>query len=211
MQLVQIVLIGVLSEEAQVGGKLGFTTGLAVGLLAGSRAGRGLYDKSAATATAVVNDPRVRQGATTALHKAGDAGSSVAGAAARKIKQRKQDKEASAEAGGEENGDAGDGAHAGRLNGWHWRHTSHGEDASTGHHAHGWQRHGPGARGLGGHARDQGAGGGFRALREGIAGITHHHGDHGSATASGNGRHPAASAPSAQPRPMTRPDQSESG
>ncbi|HTJ72508.1 MAG TPA: hypothetical protein VL551_33530 [Actinospica sp.] len=68
--------------------KLGFAAGLAVGLLAGSRAGRGLYDKSAAAASAVVRDPRVRSGASTALHKAGSAGSSVAGAAARKVKNR---------------------------------------------------------------------------------------------------------------------------
>jgi hypothetical protein len=163
----------------------------------------------------VVNDPRVRRGANTALHKASDAGSSVAGAAARKVKQRKQDKEASADAGGEGHGDAADGAHAGRLNGWHWRHASPGEDAAGSHHGHTWQRHGPGA---GGHGREQG-GGGFRALREGIAGITHHHGDHdhGSAQASANGQastnghYPAASAPSAQPRPTTRPGESESG
>lgn len=68
-----------------MGAKLGFTAGLAVGLLAGSRAGRGLYDRTAAAATSVVHDPRVRRGASTALHKAGDAGSTVAGAAARKV------------------------------------------------------------------------------------------------------------------------------
>ena len=68
--------------------KLGFAAGLAVGLLAGSRAGRGLYDRSASAASAVVHDPRVRSGATSALHKAGSAGSSVAGSAARKVKGR---------------------------------------------------------------------------------------------------------------------------
>jgi hypothetical protein len=76
------------SEEAQVSAKLGFAAGLAVGLLVGSRAGRGLYDRSVATASAVVHDPRVRSGATSAVHKAGSAGSSVAGAAARKVKNR---------------------------------------------------------------------------------------------------------------------------
>jgi hypothetical protein len=91
------------SEEAQVSAKLGFAAGLAVGLLAGSRAGRGLYDKSAAAASAVVKDPRVRSGASNALHKAGDAGSSVAGAAARRVKNRgKADGE-------DESADAGDG------------------------------------------------------------------------------------------------------
>jgi len=71
-----------------VSAKLGFAAGLAVGLLAGSRAGRGLYDRSASAASAVVHDPRVRSGATSALHKAGSAGSSVAGSAARKVKGR---------------------------------------------------------------------------------------------------------------------------
>jgi hypothetical protein len=71
-----------------VSAKLGFAAGLAVGLLAGSRAGRGLYDRSVSAANSVVHDPRVRNGATSALHKAGDAGSSVAGAAARKVKSR---------------------------------------------------------------------------------------------------------------------------
>lgn len=68
--------------------RLGFAAGLAVGLLAGSRAGRGLYDRSASAASAVVHDPRVRSGATSVLHKAGSAGSSVAGSAARKVKAR---------------------------------------------------------------------------------------------------------------------------
>jgi hypothetical protein len=71
-----------------VSAKLGFAAGLAVGLLAGSRAGRGLYDRSASAASAVVHDPRVRGGATSVLHKAGSAGSSVAGSAARKVKGR---------------------------------------------------------------------------------------------------------------------------
>jgi hypothetical protein len=79
---------GLGSEEAQVSAKLGFAAGLAVGLLAGSRAGRGLYDRSASAASAVVHDPRVRSGATSALHKAGSAGSSVAGSAARRVKGR---------------------------------------------------------------------------------------------------------------------------
>jgi hypothetical protein len=126
------------SEEAQVSGKLGFTTGLAVGLLAGSRAGRGLYDRSAAAATAVVNDPRVRRGASTALHKAGSAGSSVAGAAARKVKHRNDSGDGDTKAGAA----AGTGADAGAV--------SDGECHS----------------------------GGFRALREGIAGIGHHIGHH---------------------------------
>jgi hypothetical protein len=71
-----------------VSAKLGFAAGLAAGLLAGSRAGRGLYDRSAAAASAVVHDTRVRRGASTALQKVGNAGSSVAGAAARKVKNR---------------------------------------------------------------------------------------------------------------------------
>lgn len=81
--------------------KLGFAAGLAVGLLVGSRAGRGLYDRSVATASAVVHDPRVRSGATSVVHKAGSAGSSAAGAAARKVKNR-------GKSGGE--GDAADGS-----------------------------------------------------------------------------------------------------
>ena len=102
----QIVLIGLLSEEAQMSAKLGFAAGLAVGVLAGSRAGRGIYDRSAAAASAVVHDPRVRSGASSALHRAGSAGSTVAGAAARKVtgkgKGNGQDGEKSAEgAGGE--------------------------------------------------------------------------------------------------------------
>lgn len=68
-------------------GKVGFAAGLCVGLLAGSRAGRGLYDRSAATASALMHDPRVRQGATTAAHRAGEAGSAVANAAARQVKR----------------------------------------------------------------------------------------------------------------------------
>ena len=103
----QIVLIGLLSEEAQMSAKLGFAAGLAVGVLAGSRAGRGIYDRSAAAASAVVHDPRVRSGASSALHRAGSAGSTVAGAAARKVtgkgKGKGQDGEKGAEgAGGEE-------------------------------------------------------------------------------------------------------------
>ncbi|HEX4788920.1 MAG TPA: hypothetical protein VH372_10695 [Actinospica sp.] len=107
--------------------KLGFTTGLAVGLLAGSRAGRGLYDRAAAAATAVVNNPRVRRGASTALHKTGEASSSVAGAAARKVKQRAHNDDTDAEPGA-------------------------GASAAGACHS----------------------GGGFRALREGIAGLGHH-------------------------------------
>ena len=85
--------------------KLGFVAGLAVGVLAGSRAGRGLYDRTASAASAVVRDPRVRSGATTVMHKAGDAGSSVAGAAARKVKSRgKADGDPAEDAEG--NGDA---------------------------------------------------------------------------------------------------------
>lgn len=85
--------------------KLGFAAGLAVGVLAGSRAGRGLYDKSAAAASAVVHDPRVRSGASSALHRAGSAGSTVAGAAARKVtgkgKGPKEEGEGEGEGGGE--------------------------------------------------------------------------------------------------------------
>ena len=68
--------------------RLGFAAGLAVGVLAGSRAGRGIYDRSASAASAVVHDPRVRSGASAALHRAGSAGSTVAGAAARKVTGR---------------------------------------------------------------------------------------------------------------------------
>lgn len=135
VELGQIVLIGLLYEEAQVGAKLGFTAGLTVGLLAGSRAGRGLYDRSAAAATAVVHDPRVRRGASTALHKAGSASASVAGAAARKVKHR---------------GD-GDGDEA---------------EADGGEGVNG--------KGVNGNGGNSAGGGGFRALREGIAGMAHH-------------------------------------
>lgn len=68
-------------------GKAGFAVGLCVGLLVGSRSGRGLYDRSAAAANAVVNDPRVRRGATTAAQRAGEAGNAMAGAAARQVKR----------------------------------------------------------------------------------------------------------------------------
>jgi len=68
-------------------GKVGFAAGLCVGLLVGSRSGRGLYDKSAATASALMHDPRVRQGATTAAHRAGEAGSAAVGVAARQVKR----------------------------------------------------------------------------------------------------------------------------
>jgi hypothetical protein len=142
-----------------VSAKLGFTAGLAIGLLAGSRAGRGLYDRSAATAQAVVNDPRVRRGASTVLHKAGAAGSSVAGAASRKVTQRgrgeaneqdgddgRGDGAADAAAGGDERGRGGDrrtgAAHHGRgLAG-------HSDDRG------GWRRRGRGR----GRARERGHG-----------------------------------------------------
>ncbi|WP_034264946.1 hypothetical protein [Actinospica robiniae] len=75
-------------------GKVGFTAGLCVGLLVGSRAGRGLYDKSAATANSLMHDPRVRQGATTAAQKAGEAGTIMAGAAARQVKRVRNGHEA---------------------------------------------------------------------------------------------------------------------
>ena len=93
--------------------KLGFTAGLAVGLLAGSRAGRGLYDRSAAAASAVVQDPRVRRGASSALHRVGSTGSTVAGAAARKITHRGDGRR---DAGGAAAGSSGNGTeseHAG--------------------------------------------------------------------------------------------------
>lgn len=127
-------------------GKLGFTAGLAVGLLAGSRAGRGLYDRSAATASSVVNDPRVRRGASTALHKAGCAGSSVAGAASRKVTQRVRGEA------GEHDGDGGDGRDDGTSDGAGSRDgRGRGGDSLRGAAHHG--------RGLAGHSAD---GGGWR-------------------------------------------------
>ena len=95
--------------------KLGFAAGLAVGVLAGSRAGRGIYDRSAAAASAVVHDPRVRSGASAALHRAGSAGSTVAGAAARKVTGRgagDADSDVDAEGGG--SGESGGGGDAGK-------------------------------------------------------------------------------------------------
>jgi len=75
-------------------GKVGFAAGLCVGLLVGSRSGRGLYDKSAATANSLMHDPRVRRGATTAAQRAGDAGTAMAGAAARQVKRMRNGNEA---------------------------------------------------------------------------------------------------------------------
>jgi hypothetical protein len=95
-----------------VSAKLGFTAGLAVGLLAGSRAGRGLYDRSAAAASTVVHDPRVRQGASTAVHRIGSAGSTVAGAAARKITHRGDGRR---DANGAADGSSGSGAEGERA------------------------------------------------------------------------------------------------
>jgi hypothetical protein len=97
-----------------VSAKLGFAAGLAIGVLAGSRAGRGLYDRSASAASAVVHDPRVRSGASAALHRAGSAGTTVAGAAARKATGRGNGKgkkvgEADGEAGRGDGGGEGDG------------------------------------------------------------------------------------------------------
>ena len=98
--------------------KLGFAAGLAVGVLAGSRAGRGLYDRSAAAASAVVHDQRVRSGASAALHRAGSAGSTVAGAAARKVtgtgRVEKKGEEGSGSGSG---GDGGSGSGSGRGRG----------------------------------------------------------------------------------------------
>ena len=135
--------------------KLGFTAGLAVGLLAGSRAGRGLYDRSAATATAVVNDPRVRRGASTALHRAGAAGSSVAGAASRKITQRGRGEgdEGNGRQGGDGRGDGAEAAESadgagpgdGRASGGDRRlGAAHRGRGLTGHSAGGWRRRGRG-------------------------------------------------------------------
>ena len=75
-------------------GKVGFAAGLCVGLLVGSRSGRGLYDKSAATANSLMHDPRVRRGATTAAQRAGEAGTMMAGAAARQVKRVRNGHEA---------------------------------------------------------------------------------------------------------------------
>lgn len=144
--------------------KLGFTAGLAVGLLAGSRAGRGLYDRSAATASSVVNDPRVRRGASTALHKAGAAGSSVAGAAGRKVTQRGR---------GEADEQGGDG---GRDDG-----TADGAGSGDGRGRAGDRRrgvahqgHGPaGHSGDGGGWRRRGRGRGRGRVRESGYGATH--------------------------------------
>jgi hypothetical protein len=93
--------------------KLGFAAGLAVGVLAGSRAGRGIYDRSAAAASAVVHDPRVRSGASAALHRAGSAGSTVAGAAARKVTGRGAG-DADTDAEGDGSGESGGGGDAGK-------------------------------------------------------------------------------------------------
>lgn len=96
--------------------KLGFAAGLAVGLLAGSRAGRGLYDRSTAAASAVVNDPRVRSGASSVLNKAKTEGSSMAGAAVRKVKNRgKSEADAEAESAEGSEGERGAAALRGRT------------------------------------------------------------------------------------------------
>ena len=157
--------------------KMGFTAGLAVGLLAGSRAGRGLYDRSAAAATSVVNDPRVRRGASSALHKAGSAGSAVAGAAARKVRHHGEtDGEASESEGGDgAAGGRGTSKGKGKEKGKAGRRMGMGMKA--GKQARQERR---GRRDAGGdrqsaeHARAMGRADGFRALREGIAGMKHH-------------------------------------
>lgn len=200
----QIVLIGLagffglLSEEAWVRAKLGFTAGLVVGLLAGSRAGRGLYDRTAATASTVVNDPRVRRAASTALHRAGSAGSSVAGAASRKVAHRGRGE--ADEHDGDEGRDDGTADGAGSRNGRglagaRRRDAAHHGRAVAGHSGDGGGRRG---RGLGlGRVRERGHG--VTHFRHGSGRVAAQEADGMTPGASrGMDGHPGISAPSAQ-------------
>ena len=178
--------------------KLGFAAGLAVGLLAGSRAGRGLYDRSASAASAAVHDPRVRGGATSVLHKAGSAGSSVAGSAARKVKGLgKTDAEGTGETsegveGAEGNGEERDGA---ALRGRTKRLIGGARKRAHGVRVNG---HGAGAKGTGFGAGVKGAGvkgSGVKISRPHL-----HRAGHGEHSQNG-ARHVGMSAPSVQPKP----------
>ena len=161
--------------------KLGFTAGLAVGLLAGSRAGRGLYDRSAAAASAVVHDPRVRQGASSALHRVGSTGSTVAGAAARKITHRGDGRR---DAGETADGSSGNGAES-----------EHGEARSSGSEEHRTHRfsmagvHGPdGFHGFNGFHGMSGIGGSGWGRRGSANGHGLGTGDSGTSGMSGTSR-----------------------
>ena len=60
-------------------GKIYFTAGAVAGLLAGSRMGRGLYDRVTGVAGKVAGNETVRQGVSTAGERAVDAGKKAGG------------------------------------------------------------------------------------------------------------------------------------
>ena len=66
-------------------GKFYFAAGAVVGLLTGSRLGRGLYDRTAKAAGAVAGNTTVRQGVTSAGERAVDAAKSAGGGLGHKV------------------------------------------------------------------------------------------------------------------------------
>jgi hypothetical protein len=68
-------------------GKAGFIGGTVVGLLVGSRIGRGLYDRVAGGTAALAKNPRVRRSAGTAGGKAAETAKNLSAGAAEQAKQ----------------------------------------------------------------------------------------------------------------------------
>ncbi|HEY3868309.1 MAG TPA: hypothetical protein VGM10_08150 [Actinocrinis sp.] len=68
-------------------GKAGFVGGTLVGLLVGSRIGRGLYDRVSGGAAALAKNPTLRRSAGTAGGKAAEAAKSLGAGAAGQAKQ----------------------------------------------------------------------------------------------------------------------------
>ena len=70
-----------------VKGKIYFAAGAVVGLLTGSRLGRGLYDRTAKAAGALAGNPTVRSGVTSAGGRAVDAAKSAGGGVGHKVSE----------------------------------------------------------------------------------------------------------------------------
>jgi hypothetical protein len=93
-------------------GKIYFAAGAVVGLLTGSRLGRGLYDRAAKSAGAVAGNETLRQGVASAGEKAVDAAKSAGGGVSHKVSEIRQhvaDKHAGEDEDEREQAEEGDG------------------------------------------------------------------------------------------------------
>jgi hypothetical protein len=66
--------------------KLSFISGMAIGLLAGSKIGPKLYERVTSTASSLASDERVRKGAATAAEQAAHAAKSASTSTAQQVR-----------------------------------------------------------------------------------------------------------------------------